>query len=32
LRQALLDSFQRTVDRVDLLGADRVGVQPDQRP
>jgi poly-gamma-glutamate synthesis protein (capsule biosynthesis protein) len=32
LRQALLDSFQRTVDRVDLLGADRVGIQPDQRP
>jgi poly-gamma-glutamate synthesis protein (capsule biosynthesis protein) len=32
LHQALLDSWQRTVDRVDLLGADRIGVQPDEHP
>jgi poly-gamma-glutamate capsule biosynthesis protein CapA/YwtB (metallophosphatase superfamily) len=30
LRQELLDSYQRTVSRVDLLGADTVGVQPDK--
>lgn len=28
LRQALVDSSQRTVTRVNLLGADRIGVQP----
>jgi hypothetical protein len=32
LRQALLDSWQRTVTRVDMLGADRVGVQPSDSP
>jgi poly-gamma-glutamate capsule biosynthesis protein CapA/YwtB (metallophosphatase superfamily) len=32
LRQALLASFQRTVARVDALGAGRLGVEPDQRP
>jgi poly-gamma-glutamate capsule biosynthesis protein CapA/YwtB (metallophosphatase superfamily) len=32
LRQALLGSWQRTVSRVNLLGADRLGVAVDQRP
>jgi poly-gamma-glutamate synthesis protein (capsule biosynthesis protein) len=32
LRQALLGSFKRTVARVDLLGADRLGATPDQHP
>jgi poly-gamma-glutamate synthesis protein (capsule biosynthesis protein) len=32
LRQALLDSWQRTVTRVDMLGADRMGVQPSDSP
>jgi poly-gamma-glutamate capsule biosynthesis protein CapA/YwtB (metallophosphatase superfamily) len=32
LRQALLDSWQRTVTRVDMLGAARLGVAPDEHP
>jgi poly-gamma-glutamate capsule biosynthesis protein CapA/YwtB (metallophosphatase superfamily) len=32
LRQALLGSWRRTVARVNLLGADQLGVTTDQRP
>jgi poly-gamma-glutamate capsule biosynthesis protein CapA/YwtB (metallophosphatase superfamily) len=32
LRQALLDSWQRTVARVDMLGVARLGVAPDEHP